>query len=97
MSGLTCHLNHPLSELHFSLPFVCCICSSFNAEYSSAFNGLQCKKCAIKICPSCIISYSQDKAKRNKFYLDHVKISLEYFYDELYELSIVAKDAKNVE
>ena len=50
-----CHVGHTLTELDFKLPFICCICSSFNSEYASSFNGLQCSACSLKICPSCIM------------------------------------------
>lgn len=29
--NMHCQRNHVLSELDFKLPFVCCICSSFNS------------------------------------------------------------------
>jgi hypothetical protein len=64
-----CHKGHKLEDLHFSLPFVCCICSGFNSEYSSSFNGLMCRECSLKICPSCIMNNMKEGNKRKEVYL----------------------------
>lgn len=81
-----CYNNHELKTMHFSIPFVCTMCSIFYKEYSSSFDSYYCEDCNFVICPSCFLDRIKETEKKDNYLLRSDFFRKVFYRDQIYEL-----------